>query len=314
MAKAPFQYNPQLTGISLAYSNPSVALIADQVLPPVPVATENFGYLSFPTEDAYTVPDTRVGRTSKTNQIEFGGTLLTDTTEDYGLEDPIPQKDMINAAASRIGFDPMAKSTAYLTNLILLDREVRTANLVFNTNTYGAANKTTLAGTAQWSDPASDPAALILAAADVMLFRPNALVVGRQVWTQLRQNVNLVKKILGTASTSGLLTRKQVADALELNDIFVGDGWVNTARKGQTAAMSRAWGKHAALIFQDPSADANRGVTFGYTAEFENRIAGTIMDDPDIGLRGGVRVRVGMSVKEKVIAPNLGYFWQNAVA
>ena len=53
-------------------------------------------------------------------------------------------------------------------------------------------------------------------------------------------------------------------------------------------------------------------MTFGYTAEFENRIVGTIQDDPDIGLRGGIRVRVGMSVKEKVIAGQLGYFWQNA--
>ena len=89
---------------------------------------------------------------------------------------------------------------------------------------------------------------------------------------------------------------------------------MNTARRGQTASMSRAWGKHAAILFIDESADTNRGATFGYTAEFENRIAGTIMDDPDIGLRGGVRVRVGMSVKEKVVAANLGFFWQNAIA
>jgi hypothetical protein len=312
MAKAPFQYNPTLTGIALAFQNPTTALIADQVLPCVPVATENFGYLSFPTEDAYTLPDTKVGRTSRVNQAEFGGTLLTDTTEDYGLEDPIPQKDIVNAA--KIGFDPEAKATSYLTNLILLDREVRAANLVFNAATYAAANKTTLSGTGQWSDPASDPAAVILAAADQLLFRPNTLVLGRATWTALRQNINLVKKILGTASNSGLLTRQQVADAFELNQILIGDGWLNTARKGQTANMARAWGKHATLLYLDPTADTDRGVTFGYTAEFENRIAGTILNDPDIGLRGGVRVRVGMSVKEKVIAPQLGYFWQNATA
>ena len=312
MAKAPFLYNPTLTGIALAFQNPTTALIADQVLPLVPVATENFGYLSFPTEDAYTVPDTKVGRTSKVNQIEFGGSMLTDTTEDYGLEDPIPNKDMINAA--KIGFDPEAKATSYLTNLILLDREVRAANLIFNAATYPTGNKTTLTGTGQWSDPASDPAAVILAAGDQMLFRPNTLVLGRATWTAMRQNINLVKKILGTASTSGLLTRQQVADALELNQVLIGDGWLNTARKGQTAALARAWGKHASLLYLDPTADTNRGVTFGYTAEFENRIVGTIQDDPDIGLRGGIRVRVGMSVKEKVIAGQLGYFWQNATA
>jgi hypothetical protein len=314
MAKAPFQYNPALSAISLAYKNPAVSLIADQVLPPVPVATENFGYLTFPKEDAFTVPDTRVGRTSKVNQIEFGDSLVTATTEDYGLEDPIPNKDIINAQNSRMGYDPLVKSTEYLTNLILLDREVRVAAAVFNAANYGASNKTTLSGTGQWSDPASDPSAVILAAQDAMIMKGNVLVLGRATWTAMRQNVNLVKKILGTAATSGLLTRQQVADALELQDVLVGESWVNTARKGQTAALGRTWGKHAALLYLDPSADTTRGITFGYTAEFENRIAGTILDDPDIGLRGGVKVRVGMSVKELVLGSDLGYFWQNATA
>jgi len=314
MAKAPFQYNPYLTAIALAYRNTTVSLIADQVLPITPVATENFAYLSYPKEDAFTVPDTRVGRTSKVNQIEFANSMLTATTEDFGLEDPIPSKDMVNAQTSKVGYDPLAKSTEYLTNLVLLDREVRVAGLVFNTNTYAAANKTTLTGTAQWSDPASDPAAVILAALDSMVMRGNTLVLGAATWTTLRQNANLVKKILGTASSSGLLTRQQVADALELNQVLVGASWVNTARKGQTAALARTWGKHASLLYLDPTADTNRGITFGLTAEFENRIVGTIQDDPDIGLRGGVRVRCGMSVKELVLGNDLGYFWQNATA
>ncbi len=37
-------------------------------------------------------------------------------------------------------------------------------------------------------------------------------------------------------------------------------------------------------------------------------------EDPDIGLRGGVRVRVGESVKELIVANDLGYYFENAVA
>ena len=315
MAKAPFQYNPALTGIALAYANPAYSLIADQVLPLVSVPTENFSYLSFTKEDAFTVPDTRVGRTGKVNQVEFGGTLLTDTTEDYGLEDPIPQKDMVNAANSRIGFDPTAKATEYLTNLIILDREVRTANLVFNANSYGASNKTTLSGTTQWSDYTnSDPVAAILDARDLLLLPGNTLVLGQQVWTKLKQHPKVISKVLGSANSVGLVSRQAFMDALEIPRLAIGSSFVNTARKGQTASMARAWGKHAAILFIDESADTSRGATFGFTAEFENRIAGLILDDPDIGLRGGARVRVGMSVKEKIAAADLGYFWQNAIA
>jgi hypothetical protein len=314
MPKSPFQYNPTLTAVALAYSNPAYALIADQVLPVVPVATENFEYLAYPKEDAFTVPDTRVGRTSKTNQTEFGSSLVTGSTEDYGLEDPIPNKDITNAQNSGLPYDPLARSTEYLTNLVRLDREVRVAGKVFTAANYATGSKATLSGTSQWSDPASDPAAAMLAALDSMTMRGNTLVLGQASWTALRQNVNMVKKVLGSASTSGMLTRQQVADALELNAVLVGSSWVNTARKGQAANLARTWGKHAALLFIDPSADNTRGMTFGITAEFGSMMAGTIMDDPDIGLRGGVRVRVGRSVKELIMGSDLGYFFENAVA
>lgn len=315
MAKSPFQYNPTLTGIALAYSNPAYTLIADQVLPRTQVATEAFEYLSFPVEDQYTVPDTRVGRTSKVNQIEFGGTKLGSSTEDYGLEDPIPSKDMTNAANSRVGYDPQGKAVEYLTNLILLDREVRAAGVVFGAANYPAANKATLSGTTQWSDYTnSDPVAAILDARDLLLIPGNTLVLGQQVWTKLKQHPKVISKVLGSANSVGMVSRQAFMDALEIPRLAIGQSFVNTARKGQTASMARTWGKHAAILFIDESADTNRGITFGYTAEFENRIAGTIMDDPDIGLRGGIRVRVGMSVKEMVAASNLGYFWQNAIA
>jgi hypothetical protein len=315
MAKSPFQYNPTLTGIALAYSNPAYTLIADQVLPRTQVATEAFEYLSFPVEDQYTVPDTRVGRTSKVNQIEFGGTKVGSSTEDYGLEDPIPSKDMTNAANSRVGYDPQGKAVEYLTNLILLDREVRTAGVVFNAANYPTNNKTTLSGTGQWSDYAnSDPVAAILDARDLLLIPGNTLVLGQQVWTKLKQHPKVISKVLGSANSIGMVSRQAFMDALEIPRLAIGQSFVNTARKGQAGVMARTWGKHASILFIDEGADTNRGITFGYTAEFENRIAGTIMDDPDIGLRGGIRVRVGMSVKEMIAASNLGYFWQNAIA
>ena len=38
------------------------------------------------------------------------------------------------------------------------------------------------------------------------------------------------------------------------------------------------------------------------------------MPEPKVGLRGGVRVRSGESVKEVVCAADLGYFFQNVAA
>ena len=77
--------------------------------------------------------------------------------------------------------------------------------------------------------------------------------------------------------------------------------------------MARVWGRHAAALFVSPDlADADQP-TFGFTAEFGTRIAGT-MDEPKMGLRGSVRIRVGESVKEVLAANDAGYYFENAVA
>jgi len=49
------------------------------------------------------------------------------------------------------------------------------------------------------------------------------------------------------------------------------------------------------------------------TGQWGSRIAGNIAD-PDIGMRGGVKNRVGWSHKEIITAPDLGYLIANAVA
>ena len=312
MAKKPFLIDPVLTGIALAFRNPSTALIADLVLPRVPVAKEEFGYNTFPTEDAFTIPDTRVGRTSRVNQVEFSASRQTSQTEDYGLEDPIPYKDLENALGS--GYDPEGRAAEVLTDLILLDREVRTANLVFALNTYASTNRTTLSGTSQWSDTAnSDPVTALENAIDGMILKPNKLVLGRAVWTQLKRHPKVVTAVLGSANSTGRVTKQGLADILEIQEVVVGEGWVNTARKGQTASLARAWGKHASLLYVNPQADTERGVTFGLTAQFGKRI-GARLEDPNIGLDGGVAIRVGERVKELVIANTAGYFFQNAIA
>jgi hypothetical protein len=79
------------------------------------------------------------------------------------------------------------------------------------------------------------------------------------------------------------------------------------------ASYSRVWGKHIALLYKDTLAGPQRGTTFGMNAMWGTRIAGQI-PDPNIGMRGGVKNRVGMSCKEIITASDLGYFVQNVVA
>lgn len=323
MSKAPFVIQQRLTAITLTYRNQ--AFIADQVLPRIPVDSSAFKWSKYNLADGFTIPDTKVGRKSRPNEIDWTATEQTDSTVDYGLDDVVPQSDIDNAmAASAVQgvqpIDPEARSTEILTDLIALDRENRVASKVFDLNTYPSANRTTLSGTAQWSDYAnSDPISAILTALDTCIVRPNIAVLGQAVWSKLRMHPKVtaaVYPIGGNAATSGtVVARQAIAELLELEEVLVGVSWYNSAKPGQTASLARLWGKHAAFLYRAPQILSPTGtVTFGFTAQWGERIAGTIERDPNVGLRGGTRVRVGESVKEVVAANDAAYFFQNAVA
>lgn len=306
----PFSINPTLTAIALAYRNPDVALIADEVLPPTPVAQE-FKWLAWDLAQGYTVPDTKVARKSYPNEVEFTGTEVIDKVVDYALDDFVPNEDI---EADNQGVDPMGNATMYLRSLMMLSREIRVANLVFAQATYPAANRVTLSGTSQWSDQTnSDPVRAIGDALDVPIMRPNIAVFGQATWTNLRRHPKIVQAIKGTAQGAGMVSRPEFAEFFELQGVHVGAGFVNTAKKGQTATMSRVWGKHAAFIYRDRAAGPQAGVTFGFTGRWGSVQAGNIPDEKR-GPTGGQTVRVLQREKEVVSANQVAYYFENAVA
>lgn len=311
MSTAPFPIDPVLTGIVIAYRNPGY--IADFVLPRFqPVLTKKeFKYHLFTKAEHFTVPNTAVGRRGQPSEVEFSATEQTGAVLDYGLDDPIPQDDINNQPD---GWDIEDDAAASLADLIALDREQRAATLLFTAGNYPTGNKDTCEGAEQWSHADSEPVEAINAALDVPLLRPNTMVIGQGAWTTLSTHPHIIKAVQGNSGDRGIASRQQVAQLFELDSVQVGRSFANSAKKGQTASYARVWGKHCALLHLDPQARGDgRRATFGGTFQYGDRVAGSIPDSK-IGLRGGQRVRVGESVKELILASDLGYLFTDAVA
>lgn len=314
MALAPFPIDPYLTGIALGYSNE--ALIAEQVLPTVGVGKQEFKWNRYSLADGYTVPNTLVGRKGQPNQVEFGATELAAFTKNYALDDDVPNDDLLNADPRH---DPLGYAALRTTELIELDREVRTATKVFDAANYASANKATLSGTNQWSDfTNSDPLGAIIdqaLEASAIPMRPNRAVMGSEVWQRLRRHPKILEavKSTGGAIVNGVASLEAVRELLELDQLLIGRARRNTAAKGQTVTLSRVWGKHALFYYANPLATNRAGITFGYSAQWGSRIAGQEARS-DIGMRGGVRVRVGESREEVLAAPECAFLFVNAVA
>jgi hypothetical protein len=255
-----------------------------------------------------------VARRGQVNEVLLTATEEIASTDDYGLEDPIPFTDIDQAQQAGMR-SPIDHATMQLTDYILLGHEVRTAAVVFDPANYPMGNKTELTSNDRWDVPSHDdsnPIDDILTGADACLMKPNFIAMGNVVWRSLRVHPRIVKAVHGNDGDTGIVTRRQVAELFEVEAVLVGESFLNTAAYGQPATLGRVWGEHCLLFHHNPNADARQGITHGYTAQYQTRVSGSI-PDTKIGLRGGQRVRVGESVKELIVAARAAYLIENAV-
>jgi len=304
-----FPVDPHLTAIAVAYKNPDKVLIADSVLPRDASLSETlFSYSKAKDiHQAVTLPQTAVGPRGKVNRLELQMEDATASTEDEAIDIPLSAYDLKRKGA-REG------ATGLATSIIQLRHELKVASLVFAAAQYPTAQKEELEGEERLDheDYAGNPLALIDDAITAMLLRGNIAVFGRKAWSVFRKLPGVVKAVQGNSGDSGLATQAQVASLFGLQEVLVGEGWLNTAKPGEAAVMAEVWGPHIAIIHRDRTASTQGGVTFGLTAQYGQIVSGSI-PDKNVGLRGGEIVRVGESVKPLIVAPYGGYFLENVV-
>lgn len=320
----PFPVDATLTAIAIAYRNPDANLIHSRALPALPVLSEKFGWQEYPLAQNFTVPDLEVGRRGRVGRVEPKVEDRESSVKDYGQDSEIPFSDVREAARARAErrstYDPRNAATSLLADLVNLGREVRCARVVQDSGNYDAARKIALSNAAdKFSNYASsDPIGVISEGFDkTLVYRPNHIIMGQPVWSKLKRHPKLLKAVKGGLTDEGMITKAQFAELFEIpvENFLVGEAQVNLAHRGQNPALARVWGKSIQLLYLNRAKQAGMDgvITWGFTAEYGTKISGSI-EDKDIGLEGGERVRVGERVRELVCAKDVGYQIQDAVA
>ena len=322
MAQAPFVINPGLTAIGIDFAGVNATqrgYIADRVVPRVRTDAPLFRYASYPTEEAFTVYDTQVGRLSRLNEIEQSATEATGAVLDYGLKSGIPYRDQMAAMSQSVPMDPKARAVRDVIDKVQLAREIRCAGLLFSPGNYLAGYKATLTGTGQFSDLTnSDPVQVIIDAAAGMLVKPNVAVMGLEVFNVLRRHPKVSVALGGSQESGRYVPADELAGILGVERIEIGNTLQQTNKRGQTFASSRIWGKHLALL-NVPAVGADSMVNnpaepaFALTFQWGEKVAGEIAD-PEMGLWGGTWVKAGESLVERLVAQQAGYLFTNAIA
>jgi hypothetical protein len=300
-----------LTNLSLKYANEE--MIWRYALPVVPVNKRSDLFYKYNKEDSFRLADDALGPKSLPNEIDWGAATENYSVRDHGFGDWLPQEAIDNADTP---VQPEIDTNDFLNLALDIAQEKRVVDVVFAPATYPTGNKVQLSGTAQWGDTADDPIGDVLAAIEGCFQRANTVIMGAEVWKVYRKLPEVLDAVKGAtrfqASPGGLATVEEMRGLFEVENWVIGRARYNSAKPGQTPTYVRLWGKHCAAlhVVRDPGI---RSITFGMT--FSEMPKGTFRDwDPKRGAKGCHYIKVAWNSDEKVVASDLGYLIQDAVA
>lgn len=304
-----------LTNLATGYTNRE--LIGHRLMPQLPAGNRSGKYWELDANSFFKVGQSALASPrSKPNEVAMSGSFSgVFSTEDYGLCDFVTWDEQNNADAP---IQPRSDATEIVTNMIALGQEIRIANIVFATGSYGA-NVETLAGGDRWDVETSDPIKKLLAKIDAMRLKPTHMALGRAVLKHMIVHPRIKEYILGRAATSTgavplAVSLQILAELLGLREVVVGEAQYNTANEGAAATLTNIWGNHCALLRVEANPSPRRTQTFGYCFCYLPRQVEVIPDRMP-GLNGGDWIKVTESVDEVVVGGQYaGYLLRNVVS
>ena len=275
-----------LTNISIAYLQNQDNFIADKVFPIIPVDKKSDKFFTYTKNDWFR--DEAQRRAPGTESAGGGYNLSTASysCDVFAFHKAVDDQTTANADAP---LNPLREATEFVTRRLMLRRELQFVSDFFTTGVWaddvtGVAGTPTTGQTKQWSDyTSSDPINDIEAGKSEILsntgMEANTLVLGYEVFRQLKNHPDLVDRIKYTSSQT--ITEDMLARMFDLNRVVVAKAVKATNNEGATDAYSFAYGK-SALLCHTASAPGLLTPSAGYTFSWT-------------GVSGGIGSTIGVS-------------------
>jgi len=315
-----------LTDISIAYKLSQDSFIADKVFPTVPVEKKSDVIFKFDKND-WLRNEAKI-RAPGTESA--GGGFAVDSTTEYTAKVRAFHVDIPFETSANSDIDDLeAQMAEYVTQKLLINREVDFVNNFFTTNLWadqgtpndatGDASNDTWPYFIHFSDGAnSDPLGVITKARENIIsttgYDPNTLVVGLQVHNKLRLHPDIKEQVKYTQSA--LASNAQLAEFFGVKKYLVGSAPYATNTEGDTAAYSFAFGKNMLLAYVPEKAGIlipSAGYIFEWTG-LSNLGYNVRIKTLEVPLRNSKRIEGEMAYDAKLLCSDLGIFFNGAVA
>jgi hypothetical protein len=311
-----------LTNISVAYMQRAENFIADKVFPVVPVDKQSDKYFVYTKNDWFR--DEAQVRADGTESVGSGYNITSDTyyADVWAIHKDVGDQTRANADAP-INVD--REAAEFVTQRLLLRREIQfmndfMADGVWGTSASGVSSSPSTDEFIQWSDYTnSDPIEDIEAGKQEILsttgMEANTLVLGYEVFRQLKNHPDLVDRIKYTSSQT--ITEDMLARMFDIDRVLVSKSVKATNKEGATAAYSFTTGKTALLAHVAPQPGLltpSAGYMFQWTGVSGG--LGATIGTSSFRLESlrATRIESEIAFDNKVVATDLGYLFKDAVA
>lgn len=314
-----------LTNLTLAYAQSQENFIADKVFPTVGVSKQSDKYYIYDRANMNRTGDVeKLAPRTEVNRI--GMTLSTSSyfADVYGLGMDFDEQTLANEDAA---LDIRSAGAETLAMRLMIHREEQFATNFFSTGVWGTDN--TLSGTDQWSDYTnSTPIQDVTAARRAVQlasggFKPNTMVVGKEVRDKLINHPDILARLNGgaTVTNTALITDAKLAEIFEVENFYVMEAVKNSSVEGVAESNAFIGGKNALLAHTPSTAglmSPAAGLTFAWNnLEGVNNLGITVESFSDDALKRqqiAEMIQVKMSYDMKVVGADLGYLFAAAVA
>ena len=230
------------------FSPEGMNFIADQILVPYGVQKES-GTMTVITRENMRSDDAIRAEGGTFRRIDITGEDLAYLCHNYGLEIPITDTERRRYIDD---FQVELEKIAVLRLRMLLAREIRVKNKIFNTTTWTGATLTTDNSGSPWDTIGTDIISQIVAACEIVRgntgVRPNALIIGEGAALNLIKNTGIKARFPSDVLLTIGLIRSQIGAIFGLQKLIVGDAVYNTADEGQSFSGSDIWPDDYAMV------------------------------------------------------------------
>jgi len=312
-----------LSNLTLAYVQEQTNFIADKVFPTVGVQRQSDKFYIYDRDNMNRSGDVqKLAPRTEVNRIGMTISNSSYFADVYGLGMDFDEQTLANEDAM---LEIRSAGATTLVNRLLIHREEQFASTFFAAGVWGSqATPSNL-----WSDYTNaTPITDVTAARRAMQlksggFKPNTMVVGKEVRDVLINHPDILARLNGgsTVSNTALITNAKLAEIFEVENFYVMEAVKNGAAEGLAEANAFIGGKHALLVHTPRTAGLMTpaaGVTFAWNnIQGANNLGVTVESFSDDALRRqqvAEHIQVKMAYDMKVVGADLGYFFNTVIA